>query len=335
MQESAVNEQDAERVGPSWYLSRDGEQIGPLTDRELSLFAEGGNFRPGDLLWTAGLDTWKPAGAVFGLKDKSGGERVAEPASAAAESQAEGGETEDESPVFLAPGEDAETPEPAGIDGQPADAMFDFVSSEETPVRIEPDVVEPEAIGLEGVEPERGDVHALVQALKGETAPPKLTLKERAVEELKKFAGAFVYLWVVFTVLLLHEWIVLSDHHVGFAFYGLATLNAIALGKIMIVAEHFRFAERLKEKPLVYPILYKTVAFTTLLLVAYVLEMMLFGLIGGHGFFASMPALGGSILGTMALWFIFCVALMPYFAFKELERAVGPDMLRKLLLGRR
>jgi hypothetical protein len=26
---------------------------------------------------------------------------------------------------------------------------------------------------------------------------------------------------------------------------------------------------------------------------------------------------------------------MPYFAFKELERAVGPDMLRKLLLGRR
>ena len=140
---------------------------------------------------------------------------------------------------------------------------------------------------------------------------------------------------MVFTVLLLHEWIVLSEHHVGFAFYGLATLNAIALGKIMIVAEQFRFAERLKEKPLVYPIVYKTVAFTTLLLVAYVIEMMLFGLIGGHGFLASAPALGGSLLGTAALWLIFCVALMPYFAFKEFERAVGPDMIRKLLLGRR
>jgi hypothetical protein len=336
MQESAVNEHDAERVGPSWYLSRDGEQIGPLTDRELSLFAEGGNFRPGDLLWTAGLGTWKPAGAVFGLKDKSSGESVSEPALAADESEGEGGETEDDSPVFLAPAADAEMPEPAGIDGQPADAMFDFVSSEaETPERIGPDVIEPEVIGLEGVEPERVDVHALVQALKGETAPPKLTFKERAVAELKKFAGAFVYLWVVFTVLLLHEWIVLSDHHVGFTFYGLATLNAIALAKIMIVAEHFRFAERLKERPLVYPIAYKTMAFTTLLLVAYVLEMMLFGLIGGHGFLASVPALGGSVLGTMALWFIFCVALMPYFAFKELERAVGPDMIRKLLLGRR
>ncbi len=344
MQESAVNEHDAERVGPSWYLSRDGEQIGPLTDRELSLFAEGGNFRPGDLLWTAGLDTWKPAGAVFGLKDKSAG--VAEPAPAAAESQAESGETEDESPVFLAPAVDAESPAPTGIDGQPADAMFDFVSSEAeapsgfepeiiAPESIAPDTIEPEVIEPEAIEPERGDVHALVQALKGETAPPKLTFKERAMAELKKFAGAFVYLWVVFTVLLLHEWIVLSEHNVGFAFYGLATLNAIGLGKIMIVAEHFRFAERLKEKPLVYPIVYKTVAFTTLLLVAYVLEMMLFGLIGGHGFLASMPALGGSVFGTMALWFIFCVALMPYFAFKEFERAVGPDMIRKLLLGRR
>lgn len=140
---------------------------------------------------------------------------------------------------------------------------------------------------------------------------------------------------MVFTVLLLHEWIVLSDHHIGFAFYGLATLNAIGLGKIMIVAEHFHFAERLKEKPLVYPIAYKTVAFTTLLFVAYTLEMMLFGWLGGHGFFTSVPALGGSLIGTAALWFIFCVALMPYFAFKELERAVGPNMIRKLLLGAR
>lgn len=356
MQESAVNEHDAERVGPSWYLSRDGEQIGPLTDRELSLFAEGGNFRPGDLLWTAGLDTWKPAGAVFGLKDKRGGESASEPAVGKAEgAAAKGAEAEDapadESPVFLAPAPDAEMAESAEASGNSGDAMFDFVIPEvESPREsepdvlapegfepgvVEPEVVEPEVLEPEVLDPERGDVHALVQALKGETAPPKLTFKERAVAELKNFAGAFVYLWVVFTVLLLHEWIVLSEHNVGFAFYGLATLNAIALGKIMIVAEHFRFAERLKEKPLVYPIAYKTVAFTTLLLVAYVLEMMLFGLIGGHGFFASMPALGGSLVGTVALWLIFCVVLMPYFAFKEFERAVGPDMLRKLLLGRR
>ena len=30
---------------------------------------------------------------------------------------------------------------------------------------------------------------------------------------------------------------------------------------------------------------------------------------------------------------IFCVALLPYFVFKELERAVGAGMFAKLLLG--
>nr|NIP87469.1 hypothetical protein [Gammaproteobacteria bacterium] len=43
----------------------------------------------------------------------------------------------------------------------------------------------------------------------------------------------------------------------------------------------------------------------------------------------------GGIFGTVVLWLIFCVALLPYFAFKELERAVGADMIRKLMLGAR
>jgi GYF domain 2 len=317
MQERVVEERDAERVEPSWYLSRDGQQIGPMTDRELSLFAEGGNFKPGDLLWTAGLDAWKPAEDVFGLKTSEAADAGDAP---------ETGQSQDDEPQQDAAMEADGENDSIQLSGDTA-AGLEFMPSSHAGMA---DVIEPEI-----AEPDGDDVTALVQALKGETEPPKRTLKERALDELKKFAGAFVYLWVVFTVLLLHEWIVLSDHHIGFAFYGLATLNAIGLGKILIVAEHFRFAERLREKPLVYPIAYKTVAFTTLLFAAYTLEMMLFGWIGGHGFLASMPSLGGSLIGAAALWLIFCVALMPYFAFKELERAVGPDMIRKLLLGAR
>jgi hypothetical protein len=182
-------------------------------------------------------------------------------------------------------------------------------------------------------EPPGEAVDALVQALTGSGEPPKPTLKDRAVEELKKFAGIFVYLWVVFIVLLLHEWIVLSENHIGFKFYGLAAINALLLGKIMLVAEHFRFAERLSQKPLIYPTLYKTVAFTTLLFIAYVLEEILVGWLGGQGFLASVPRLGGGVAGALAFWLIFCLALLPFFAFKEIERAVGPEMFRKLLLG--
>jgi len=324
MQESAVNEHDAQRVGSSWYLCRDGQQLGPLTDQELSLFAKGGNFQPDDLLWTEGLDSWKPAGAIFGLTASPQAEEATDEKSPVQATEA-GAQLPAESTGVtfeLAPSAEPQAPERT----DPEHAASEHA---------DPEHIDSEHTDPEPVEPTGEDVNALVQALKGETAPSKLTLAQRALEELKAFAGMFAYLWVVFTVFLVHEWIVLSDNHVGFTFYGLATVNALALGKVMLVAEHFRFADQLKRKPLIYPIVYKTVAFTSLLLVIYVLEMILVGWVGGHGFFASMPALGGSLVGTAALWLIFCVALLPFFAFKEFERAVGAEMIWKLLLGAR
>jgi uncharacterized protein DUF4339 len=328
MQESAVNQHDAERVGPSWYLCRDGQQHGPLTDQELSQFAKGGNFQPNDLLWTQGLDSWKPAAAIFGLtaaaqaENAAGGDASDQTTELTTDQASEPTvQSDDESVTFeLEPDVEPQAQERT---------VSDHVDLE----HLAPDHVDPDHADPEPVEPTGEDVTALVQALKGEKAPATLTWKERALEELKAFAGMFIYLWIVFTVFLVHEWIVLSDNHIGFTFYGLATLNALGLGKIMLVAQHFRFAEQLQRKPLIYPIAYKTVAFTTLLLVAYVLEVMLVGWIAGHGFLASMPALGGSLVGTVALWLIFCAALLPFFAFKEFERAVGAEMVWKLLLG--
>jgi len=125
----------------------------------------------------------------------------------------------------------------------------------------------------------------------------------------------------------------LSQNHIGFKFYGLAAINALLLGKIMLVAEQFRFAESLKRKPLIYPIVYKAVAFTTLLFIAYIIEEMVVGWIRGHGFLASVPRIGGGLGGGIAVWIIFSIALIPFFGFKEFQRAVGPDMIRKLLFG--
>ena len=312
MQERVVDQGEAERAEPSWYLTRDGKQIGPLTDRELSLFADGGNFKDGDLLWTAGLDSWKPADAIFGLGSS--------PEADQDEAVEASGEAID-APVFAlettAETDAAITFEP---DGEPADAILGLAPESE-------DTMHPVS------EPHGEAVDALVQALTSSGEKPKPTLKERAIAEAKKFAGIFVYLWVVFTVLLVHEWIVLSENHIGFTFYGLAAINALVLAKIMLIADNTRFAERFKGMPLVYPIVYKAVAFTTLLFAAYVLEEMLVGGIAGRGFLASVPHVGGGLIGALALWLVFCVALIPYFAFREIERAVGPEMFRRLLFG--
>ena len=314
MQERVVDQGEAERAEPSWYLTRDGKQYGPLTDRELSLFAKGGNFKDGDLLWTAGLDSWKPANAVFGLASSP---------DAARDGAAEASGEAIDAPVF-APEPAPPSATDAAIsfepDGEPADAVLGLVHESD-------DTMHPAS------EPPGEAVDALVQALTSSGEKPKPTLKEKAIAEAKKFAGIFVYLWVVFTALLMHEWVVLSANHIGFTFYGLAAINAVILAKIMLIADNTRFAERFKGMPLVYPIVYKAVAFTTLLFAAYVLEEMLVGGIAGRGFLASVPHVGGGLTGALALWLVFCVALIPYFGFREIERAVGPEMFRRLLFG--
>jgi len=159
-------------------------------------------------------------------------------------------------------------------------------------------------------------------------------IKEVALAELKSFIGIFVYLWIVFMVFLVHEWIVLANNGIGFRFYGLAAINALVLAKIMLIAEKLRFAERFEKGPLIYPILYKSALFTVLLLLAYVVEEVLVGVIRGNGVVDSVPRIGGgTALGFIAVAIVMCVALMPFFAFREIGRAVGPAAFRSLIFG--
>lgn len=50
---------------PQWYLARDGQQYGPLSEPELAKFIELGHLQPTDLLWREGFPDWRPAMVVF------------------------------------------------------------------------------------------------------------------------------------------------------------------------------------------------------------------------------------------------------------------------------
>jgi hypothetical protein len=60
-----------------WYLARDGQQYGPLTDPELAKFVELGHLQPTDLLWREGFPDWRPALAVFPPQPAAGASRSA------------------------------------------------------------------------------------------------------------------------------------------------------------------------------------------------------------------------------------------------------------------
>lgn len=48
-----------------WYIARDGNQHGPLSDAEMKKLVELSYLRPTDLIWRQGFSDWRPALAVF------------------------------------------------------------------------------------------------------------------------------------------------------------------------------------------------------------------------------------------------------------------------------
>ena len=95
---------------------------------------------------------------------------------------------------------------------------------------------------------------------------PKRPLKERAFDEFKRLVVIFLYLWLVFGLLSIHKSLVLSQHNLDVEEHTFAFINAFVFAKVLLVGEHFNLGTRFRNKPLLYPILYKCFVFTVLLM---------------------------------------------------------------------
>ena len=160
-------------------------------------------------------------------------------------------------------------------------------------------------------------------------------IKQKGVAEGRRLLWIFAYLWVLFGLFAVHRSIVLNEQNVFFH-EGFAFINAWLLAKIMLVAETFRVADNLKDRPLIYPIVYRSGAFPIVLIAFYILEEIVVGMLHGKAFAASIPALGGgSLEGIIVVGMIMFVALMPFFALREIARDLGDDKLYEQFFLRR
>jgi uncharacterized protein (DUF1810 family) len=160
-----------------------------------------------------------------------------------------------------------------------------------------------------------------------------LRLKTGAIDETRELFGIFIYLWVLLSVFSLHKALVLNDesliYHQGFAI-----INALALAKVVLVAEFFHVGEKLKNRPLIYPIIIKSAVFAVILICFHIMEETIIGVLHGKMLSQSIPNIGGGKLqGILMVGIIMFVVLMPFFAFRELGRAIGTEQLRSLLFG--
>jgi hypothetical protein len=161
------------------------------------------------------------------------------------------------------------------------------------------------------------------------------TLKERAYRELKEFVVIALYLWVVFGLFLLYKSVILNED-IGYVAKGIALINALILGKFVLIARAFHLGERANDAPLIYPTLLKAALFSVVLACCKILEDAAVGFFHGKSFSQSIADLGGGTLkGILTLTVLLFVLLIPFFAFGELQRVLGESKLAQLFFHAR
>ena len=157
------------------------------------------------------------------------------------------------------------------------------------------------------------------------------SLKQRAYHELKEFLVIAFYLWVVFGLFLLYKSVILGEEHISYLAHGVAIINALVLGKFVLIARAFHLGDRANEAPLVYPTLVKSALFSVLLACCKILEDAVVGLYHGRSFSDSIADIGGGTFkGILTLTVLRFVLLIPFFAFGELQRVLGEGKLTQL-----
>ncbi len=160
--------------------------------------------------------------------------------------------------------------------------------------------------------------------------------KTKAATEIKSFVYLTLYFTAFFVALTTYKRLVLADHGISITEYGISVIEALILAIALQIGTALQIGSRLNDRPLIIPALYKALCFIALMLVLALMERLVRGWWSG----VSIADLLKNVLaekwiilsrGGVILFF----ALIPLFAFREVNRVLGADFLRKLFFRKR
>ena len=164
----------------------------------------------------------------------------------------------------------------------------------------------------------------------------KAKLKERAIEEFKLFWIIALYLWVFLGSFTVYRRLVIAETGTAYLHYGIAVIEALVIAKVILIGRMFGFSRRFEDKPLIMPVLYKSILFGILVMLFGVFEHLVEGWVHKQGLWGGLREigeLGAYELGARSLMLI--VAFVPFFAFWEIGRVLGHHKLAAMFFGKR
>ena len=158
-------------------------------------------------------------------------------------------------------------------------------------------------------------------------------LRQRLVEEMERYIVTVLFLSAFFVSFTTYRRLVLAEYHIGTFEYGWAVIKALILAKVILIGEALHVGEKaVRDRPLLLTIFWKTLAFGVFIALFVVIEHSVAAAIHHRPLAAEFQfggAQGDELLARLQLEI---VALVPFFAFRELGRVLGEKELNALFL---
>jgi hypothetical protein len=160
--------------------------------------------------------------------------------------------------------------------------------------------------------------------------------KQKVIHELLEYWINVIYLAFFFAVFTSYRRLILAQYQISYFEYGVSIIQALVLGKVIMIGNVFRIGQRFQEMPLIFPTIFRAFIFSIWVILYKILEHTVVGLAHGKGLAGGFNELIGQgsyelIAGSLVTFFAF----IPFFAVKELGRVMGAGKLAELFFRRR
>lgn len=152
-------------------------------------------------------------------------------------------------------------------------------------------------------------------------------------EELRAWLAVSVYLALFFGAFAIFRNLETQESGVRAVRYGWAVMEALVVGKFILVGRALHLGRGVTRGPLLVPVIYETAAYTVLVLALGVIEHVIEGAVRGLGPLAALrELLGQGVDELLARTLVLVVALVPLLALSVLGAALGAGRLSRIFL---
>jgi hypothetical protein len=154
--------------------------------------------------------------------------------------------------------------------------------------------------------------------------------------EFLEIIGPTVFFFVAFNVIAFTKKLFLEDYHINFSgFFFSATIGALLVGKVVLLADEIPLINRFPRTPLIFNVAWKTLIYSLAAMVVQFLEEFVPRLWHHQSLAIAAAKIWGEIHWThfWAVHILLCYFLLIYVSFRELARTFGEMQFFHIFFG--